>query len=81
MRVQAFGRAQIDGGEGAQPLAQQMGVHRAGRQDHRDGRTVRPGGLVGQDDMTGPAAHRILGLGARIDCTASRSALSRRRRA
>ena len=36
MHVEAFGRAHVERGEGAQRLAHQMGVHAAGRQDHRD---------------------------------------------
>ena len=64
MHVQAFARAQIEGGEGAELLAQQMGMHRPGGEDHGDGRAARPRGLVGEDDMHGPAAHRILRLAA-----------------
>ena len=64
MHVQAFLAAHVERGEGAQGLPDQMGVHRAGGQDHRHRDAVGPCLLVGQDDVGGATAHRVLGLAA-----------------
>ena len=64
MHVEAFGRADVQAGEGAQRLPHQMRVHAAGRQDHRDRRARRALVLIGQDDMGAAGAHALLGLAA-----------------
>ena len=62
MRVHAFGRAHVDRGEGAHARLDEMRMHGAGRQDHRDGGDVRADALVGQNQMRVAGGDRVFGL-------------------
>gem|GEM_PF-5273720 len=62
VRIDAFSRAHVERAEGAQPARHQPAMRRRGRQDHRRGDVVGIRGLVGEDDVAGPGAHRLLGL-------------------
>ena len=62
MHVETFAGANPDRGEGPQLRIDQMRVDRSRGQDHRDGRARVAHSLIGQDEMHGPAAHRVLGL-------------------
>src|SRR3546814_8719357 len=62
MDVQALGRADVERGEGPELRPDEMGVDRAGGENHRDPRVLRVYRLVGQHDMGASAADRVLGL-------------------
>ncbi len=64
MHIDTFAGAHIERGEGAQLLAQQMHMHGAGRQNHRNGSAIAADPFVGQNDMGGATTHRILDLTA-----------------
>jgi hypothetical protein len=63
MRVDAFGRAHIDGRVGSQALAHEMAVHCARGQNHRHCRQIAADALVGQDQVVVALANRVFGFG------------------
>ena len=76
MHIQAFGRTDIEAGEGAQALADQMGVHRTGGEDHGDCRAFRGDGFIGEDDVGAAGAHALLRLAADALDGAAQTALT-----
>ena len=62
MNVEAFGRAHVERGEGAQLLADEIGVHRAGGEDHRHRGALVADTLVAQDHVNASLPDRVLGL-------------------
>ena len=62
MHVQALGAAHVERAEGAQLLAHEMGVHGSRRENHGNGRALGAIALVGEHEMLGAAAHRVLGF-------------------
>ena len=62
MNVEALARAHIERGEGAQLLADEMGVHRAGGENHRHRRAFGADTLIAQYDVNASLADRVLGL-------------------
>ena len=66
MHVQALGGAHVDRREGPEPLAHQVAVHAAGCQDHGDRRALLRDMLIGEDEVGGAAAHRLLRLPANL---------------
>ena len=51
VRVEAFGRAHGDRAECAQAVADEVGVHRAGGEDHRNAGEIRVLAFVGENDV------------------------------
>ncbi len=64
VRVNAFCRTHVDAGEGAQALAGQPAMHRAGGQNHRHRRLLGALMFIGQNQVVCPRAHGVFGLGA-----------------
>ena len=64
MDVEALGGAHVDRGEGPKPLAHQVAVHPAGRQNHGNRRALLRDMLVGEDQVSRAAAHGFLRLRA-----------------
>ena len=64
MRVATLGGPHIDRGVGAQTLAHQMGMHRAGGENHRHRCQLGGDALVGEDEMIVAFANRVFGLAA-----------------
>ena len=62
MHIEALRHPGIEAGEGAQRGLDQMGVHAAHGQDHRNGRALGPLILIGQNHMHGARAHPLLRL-------------------
>ena len=64
MHVQALGGTHVDRGEGSEPLAHQMAVNPARREDHGDRRAALRDMLVAEDQVGRTPAHGFLGLPA-----------------
>lgn len=62
VNVHAFAGADVERREGAQRLANEVGVHRACGQDHRQRRTIGIDVGVGQHDVQAATAHRLFGF-------------------
>ncbi len=62
VHIETLRAPHVERGEGAQALADEMGVHTARGENHRDRGALRTKRFIGEDEMGRPGAHRFLGL-------------------
>src|SRR3546814_19157056 len=62
MRIEAFGGADVDAGVRAQPLADEVRMHRRRGEHAGDRDAIRPDIFVGAENLALALAHRLFGL-------------------
>src|SRR3546814_8041012 len=62
MRIEAFGGADVDAGVRAQPLADEVRMHRRRGEHAGDRDAIRPDIFVGEENLALALAHRLFGL-------------------